>query len=118
MKSYPSYSRVILNESRIAASSSITRMRDLAMALEGFSALAFHYKFTKRFLIQRFDADLSCLFELAPSVGARHEIRRLLADRTGDARTQLLERRRGLLARHRRERAGQDEDLTRERSRL
>ena len=71
----------------------------------------FHYKSQKRLLIQRFDAELAGLLELAAGVGAGNQIRRFLADRPGDLRAQPLERFGGLLARHRRQRAGQHEHL-------
>src|SRR5438552_7154154 len=94
-----------------AVSTTVTRVkrRDISV---------FNYKLQKRVLIQRFNAELSRLFELAAGVASRHDITRFLAHGPGHARAEAFERFGRLLAAHRRERAGEDEDLAGQWSRI
>src|SRR6059058_3923279 len=90
------------NESRIAASSSMTRMRDLGMS-------RFHYKSQKRVLIQRFDAKLTRLLQFGAGVSTKDHVVGFLTNRCRDARAELFECLGGLFAAHRRQGAGQHE---------
>src|SRR5262245_17896326 len=93
----------------------IVKRRDMPMK-RSETLPVLDYKLLKRLLIQRFDAKLPCLFQLAPRVAPGDQIRRLLAHRSRHACAEPLERFRCLLARHVLERSGQDEHLPCERT--
>src|SRR2546427_5377947 len=77
-----------------------------------------HYKSPKRVLIQRFDAELARLLEFAPGIRPEHHMSGFFADRLGYAGAEALQRVGRLLARHRRQRAGEHNHLPLQRTHL
>src|SRR3954463_740536 len=71
----------------------------------------FDYKLAELLLIHGFDAELFGLLEFGSGVAAEHHIAGLLAHRARHPGAQPFERRRRVLARHRRQRSGQHERL-------
>src|SRR6266850_2099771 len=78
----------------------------------------FHYMRPELLLVPGFQAQLARFLELAPGFTPIYDDAGFLADRPGHFRAQSLERARRFLARHGRERPGQDESLPRQRARL